>query len=227
MEPPDKEYIQPGVEQRGDDHGIERGFGVPQCTKHRGKQIVRHNDDNTGKGDAQIQQRTIDDVIRRVEEQQQRVRNQMRKRCDENRQRKAESKRMTDAFAHAVIISRAKILRNQDAEPLRKARDNAQHHPVRPICRADRRQRLYAHKLPDHRGIHHGIELLKHIAQHQRERKSKDEPRRLAARHILDFLCHERSKSFLLKRAVYFFSRQTVISILSDRFIPRNAPIKN
>ena len=44
---------------------------------------------------------------------------------------------------------------------------------------------------------------------------------------ILDFLCHERSKSFLLKRAVYFFSRQTVISILSDRFIPRNAPIKN
>ena len=66
------------------------------------------------------------------------------------------------------------MLGHQNPEALRQSLNNAQHHPVHPVGGAEGGQCPHTQRFSyDHR-IHHGIQLLKYIADHQRQSKSED-----------------------------------------------------
>ena len=83
--------------------------------------------------------------------------------------------RRANGTVKTPVVFRAETLRHVNGKALRKALDKPQHEPVQPVRRTERRQRVYAERLPHNGGIHHRVELLKHVAQHQRYRKGEDQ----------------------------------------------------
>ncbi len=64
------------------------------------------------------------------------------------------------------------MLRHQDGEALGKAQATADDHPVQPIRGSHRCQGVNPYATAQHRGVDHGVKLLEHAAQHQRQGKA-------------------------------------------------------
>ena len=111
------------------------------------------------------------------------------------------------------MIRRAPPLRNQDGEPLGKPGRHPPNHVNHPVCGAQGRQPLHPYKLPYHSGIHHGVQLLEHIPQHQRKGKKENQLRRASDSHI--FRIAQTIPSFL--RALSVIGRDKAARALLSR----------
>ena len=79
---------------------------------------------------------------------------------------------------------------HEDAETLGHALDHAENHPVEPIRGTQRCQRIDAQRLAHHHGVHNGVELLEHIAHHQRQGEGNEQRQGSAHGHIFYFRTH-------------------------------------
>ena len=61
-----KQQIKPDIQNRCNDHGIQRRFAVAERTQDACKHVIRHDDGYTRKHDAQVCERAADDLLRRV-----------------------------------------------------------------------------------------------------------------------------------------------------------------
>lgn len=80
------------------------------------------------------------------------------------------------------------MLRDQNRKPLRNSGRNAEYHPHDPFHRTKGSQSLNPGNLSDNDRIHHRIQLLKNIPQHQRHCKKQDQLRRGTLRHITNLI---------------------------------------
>lgn len=70
--------------------------------------------------------------------------------------------------------------------------------PVGAVRRPQGSQGADPHKLAHHSRVHHGVQLLKHVAHHQRQGKSNEQPCGRALCHAANSLCHKTTPFHIL-----------------------------
>ena len=105
--------------------------------------------------------------------------------ADDRQQRardEAERQQRVDGLLHAVVVLRAEIARDDHARTHRNAVDQTDHQENQVAGGADRGQRLAAQKVADDQRIRRVVQLLKQVAQKQREREGDQRLRRSGLR---------------------------------------------
>ena len=174
LEHHDKENVQHDIGEGGHHHGLQRRFSVPQGAQDAGQQVVGHDDGDAQEHDPQIEQGSGQDVRRGPQQGQHREGGPLARPHQQQGKQGGQHGGFADDVPEPVMLPRAELPGHEDAEALGEPLDNTQHHPVQPVRRPQRRQRGHAQIFPHHHGVHHGVELLKHIAHHEGQREGED-----------------------------------------------------
>ena len=133
--------------------------------------IVEHKGQRTGEICAEIADGVGQNGFRRIHQPQH---HGGERHADDRQQRardEAERQQRVDGLLHAVVVLRAEITRDDHACAHRNAVDQTDHQENQVAGGADRGQRLTAQKVADDQRIRCVVQLLKQVAQKQRERE--------------------------------------------------------
>ena len=115
-----------------------------------------------------------------------------RNRHVEQRRSQAERQRNRDRPLHSRHVVRAEPLGRDDRKTARQPEEDAHRTEKQRAARAERGKRFDPDRAADDHRIRNIVELLKQIADQQRNRKNQQQPGRRPLRHVL----HHKRKTF-------------------------------
>ena len=188
VKPGNKNKIQDHIDNRSNEHSDQRRSAVAKSTQHGGKNIIGGNDRNSAENDPEIDQRHPNNIIRCIQKHQDPSGSKLTD--DQKRNSSDRCKQITvcNCFLKVTPFPGTIMLRDQNRKPLRNSGRNAEYHPHDPFHRTKGSQSLNPGNLSDNDRIHHRIQLLKNIPQHQRHCKKQDQLRRGTLRHITNLI---------------------------------------
>ena len=137
--------------------------------------------------------------------------------CDPN----AQPSGLSQNDPQTVQIPFAVFLAHADGEALGEALSDAEEHPVEPVHGAQGSQCGEAHAPPHDGHVHHGVQLLEDIAEHQGEGKGKQQLQWAAACHIQLLLIHGNTSAFTLYSTILHDSQYSVKATETLQFVHR------
>lgn len=171
VEHADKEQVEHDVDEGRNHQVLQRVATVADGLQNAHADVIEHESQRAGEIGAEIADGIGQNRLRRIHQPQ----HHRGERDADNRQQRArdeaEGQQRVDGLLYAVVILRAEIARDDDARAHRDAVDQTDHQEDQVTGGADGGQRLAAQKIADDQGIRRVIELLKQVAQKQRERE--------------------------------------------------------
>ena len=190
----DEEQVQRDIDRAGEDHRQKRRPTIAHGAEDSGKEVEGHDYRQAPEDDAYVGKRGIDDGRGRFQHAQHKGREQLGGGGERHGADGRERAGVADGAPQARAVPRAELLRHAHGEALRQPLNDGEHHPVEPVHRAQRRQRLEAKHAADDGRVRHGVELLESVGHHQRQREREDEPQRAARGHVLSYRLHRSSE---------------------------------
>ena len=185
-----EEQVQRDIDRAGEDHRQKRRPAIAHGAEDSRKEVEGHDHRQAPEDDAYVGKRGIDDGRGRFQHAQHEGREQLSGGGERHGADGRERACVADGAPQTRAVLRAKLLRHAHGEALRQPLNDGEHHPVEPVHRAQRRQRLEAEYAADDGRIRHGVELLEGVGHHQRQREREDEPQRAARGHVLSDRLH-------------------------------------
>ena len=167
----DKDHVKDNVEQSGENEKIKRRFAVAQCPQKTRQQIEKHHCDDAVGNNGGKTFGVGQNVFGHIHQGKQVVEEE--KHGGRSRQGKngAEHGRRRHRPTHAAVVVSAETLGGDDRQAVGKTDTDHDEHEKQRCGNADRRQRLNAYQPADDDNIGNAVELLKQIANQQRNRK--------------------------------------------------------
>ena len=182
----DEDYVERDVQERREYKEVKRRPAVAERAQNVRYQVIR---DRRARAEHDGEHIIVGHPVnfgRRVHPSDDRA----RRGAAENRQHDGEDERQQRGGRyrppHAHLAARAEALPDADAEAARQPLHEAENEIDESPRRADRRERLRAHRAPDDDRIRERVKKLKQIAADNRQRKGEDRPRRTPRRQILN-----------------------------------------
>ena len=183
----DEQKIQADVQGAGQDQEVQRRFAVAQGAHDAGDHVVQKDERDAGEDPANIDDRTVQDVLRRLHQHQQRAGQGHRGDGKHYAECDAQPGGISHMAAQVAVIPCAEQLSDGDGKTIADANDEAQDQVVDGAGGADRRQRTDAAETAYDDGICQRVKLLEQIAQHKRQGEEQDHFQRAAAGKVF---CH-------------------------------------
>lgn len=183
--PGDEQNVQHDVHHAGRHQKIKRGAAVAQGPQGVAQQVEQQRGEHAPEDDGDIRLRLRQNICRGTQQLQQRAAQRHRCRGDQQGGQPGEQNGTPVAAAHALGVPCAGALGQHHRKAAGQPLSKAQNQKAQAAGAAHRRQCLGSQRPPHDQGIRHVVKLLKQVARKQRQRKQKDQPCRVAPRHIL------------------------------------------
>ena len=203
LERHDEQKIQADVQGAGQDQEVQRRFAVAQGAHDAGDHVVQKDERDAGEDPANIDDRAVQDVLRRLHQHQQRASQGHRGDGKHYAECDAQPGGISHMAAQVAVIPCAEQLSDGDGKTIADANDEAQDQVVDGAGGADRRQRTDAAETAYDDGICQRVKLLEQIAQHKRQGEEQDHFQRIAAGKVF---CHNAFISSILSTFQNAFS---------------------
>ncbi len=174
LEHSDHHDIQNDVEHRGNDEVLQRVLAVTHRLHNAHAGIIEHQTQRAKKIDPDIGDGGSQHFRRRVHQDKDLGREQTAKDHDQHSGGNAEGQRRMDGQLHPLFILRTEVAGDDHARTGEDAAEEADQHKDQAAGGADGGQRLIAQQIADDQGIGHIVELLKQVAQKQRQSEFND-----------------------------------------------------
>ena len=162
-----QEQVQGDVQQGGDHQENHRRAAVPQGPQQACQHVVQHNGGDAQENHHDVAVGVVEDVRGGVHP----LQNGPAQGHGENRDHQGEPAGQPQDVAHKALevlkVLGAVALGHRDGEPGADAGAEAQNQEVDRAGGAHRRQGPCAQEAPHDDGVHHGVELLEQVAEHQ------------------------------------------------------------
>ena len=156
----DEEVVQQNVHHAGDQQEIKRVPGIAQCPQHAGSVVVQHRSRDAQKNDLDVEHGIGVQLLRRMDEPEQRPRHQGGKHREHHAQHQTEQCAVQQVFLQSVLILCAKGLCRRDAKAHAGSLHKAQNEKVEGVGGAHRAQRIGAQTPPYDDGVRKAVQLL-------------------------------------------------------------------
>ena len=134
--------------------------GIPQCPQHAGGVVIQHRSRDAQKNDSDVEHRIGVQLLRRMDEPEQRPCHQGGKHGEHYAQHQTEQCAVQQVFLQSVLILCAKGPCRRDAKAHAGTLHKAQNEKVEGVGGAHRAQRIGAQTPPYDDGIRKAVQLL-------------------------------------------------------------------
>lgn len=156
----DEEVVQQNVHHAGDQQEIKWVPGIAQCPQHAGGVVIQHRSRDAQKNEPDVEHRIGVQLLRRMDEPEQRPCHQGGKHGEHHAQYQTEQCAVQQVFLQSVLILCAKGLCRRDAKAHAGTLHKAQNEKVEGVGGAHRAQRIGAQTPPYDDGVRKAVQLL-------------------------------------------------------------------
>ena len=184
VEPQDEEEVQHGIQPGGDNEKVEGAAAVSHGPEDGGAHIVNEQAHDAGEVDGEIGGGLRHDLRRRIHEAQQNGGQGQTDAGEGHAHDQRDEDGGVDGLGDLVVPLGAVILADDHAGAAAQPHEKADEHVDDGRHAAHGGKGLVGHVVAHHPGVHHIVELLKHVARQQGQSKQDQVPRDAACGHI-------------------------------------------